>query len=66
MPTAGKRESRVEDKGLRFGQLPEGKSKQAEKIKLIIQKFRKHQKHNQLNQHLTRLGFASALNEIEN
>jgi hypothetical protein len=56
----GKSEVGVDKAGLRFSQLPEGKSKQAEKIKNIIQRFRKHYKYSQLAQHLQRIGFMSA------
>jgi hypothetical protein len=54
----------VDKAGLRFSQLPEGKSKHAEKIKIIIQRFRKHNKYGQLAQHLQRIGFMSAFLEI--
>ena len=59
----GRREGRMEgiDKaGLRCSQLPEGKSKQAEKIKNIIQRFRKHPKYSAFSQHLQRFGFNNA------
>lgn len=43
----------------------EGKTRQMEKIKNIIQKFRKHQKYNTLANYLGKIGLLQALNEIE-
>jgi hypothetical protein len=55
----------VSDKsGLRFSQLPEGKSKQSEKIKNILQKFRKHNKYLTLSQYFARMGFLQCLTDI--
>lgn len=69
LPTArrelGKSEIGVDKAGLRFSQLPEGKSKQAEKIKNIIQRFRKHYKYGQLASHLQKIGFMNSFLEIE-
>ena len=60
----GKADAGPDRTGLRFGQLPEGKSKHAEKIKAILQKFRKHQKYNSLAQYMQRIGLLSAFMEI--
>lgn len=54
-----------EKTGLRFSQLPEGKSKQGEKIKSILQRFRKHSKYQTLAQHLQRIGVMQGFVEIE-
>ena len=64
MPQGVRREGR-EEKGLRCGQLPEGKSKQGEKIKGIIQRFRRHPRYLAFSQYLGKLGLAAALLEIE-
>lgn len=51
-------DKRAEKPGLRLsaGQLPQGKSKQTEKVKGVLQKFRKHPKYPQLSQQLNKLG----------
>jgi hypothetical protein len=60
----GKSEVGVDKAGLRFSQLPEGKSKQAEKIKSILQRFRRHYRYPALAQYLQRMGFMNSFLEI--
>ena len=61
----GKTEVGVDKAGLRFSQLPVGKSKQGEKIKNILQRFRRHHKYTALAQYLQRMGFMNSFLEIE-
>ena len=43
----------------------EGKSRQMEKIKNIIQKFRKHPKYTTLANYLGKIGLLQAVNDVE-
>lgn len=64
MKDLGKSEVGVDKAGLRFSQLPEGKSKQGEKIKNILQRFRRHFRYPALAQYLQRMGFMNSFLEI--